>query len=54
MSHCCGNHSKAEKTNNADFGELPPKSFIGRFLYNIGKKDYEKENRKKMHGKKCC
>ena len=54
MSHCCGNHSKAEKINKFSFGEQPPKSFIGKFFFNIGKKEYEKENHKKMHGKKCC
>lgn len=54
MSHCCKSHSKAEKIKRNDFGDKPPKSFIGKFLYNIGKKEYEKENQNKMHGKKCC
>ena len=52
MSHSCEHHSKVQKTS--DFLEKPPKSFIGRFLYNLGKKDYEKELHNKTHKGKCC
>lgn len=48
MSHCCGNHSKSEERNRMSFGERPPKSFIGKFLYNLGKKENEKESQKKQ------
>ncbi len=53
MSHCCGSHSKGKNVNMNSLGERPPKSFIGKFLYNIGKKEYEKENQRKSHGKGC-
>ncbi|KKQ43412.1 MAG: hypothetical protein US60_C0002G0020 [Microgenomates group bacterium GW2011_GWC1_37_8] len=54
MSNCCGSCSKTEKTKKDAFGEKPPKSFTGKFLYNIGKKEFDKENQNKPHGKKCC
>lgn len=50
MSHCCGddiNH-KEEEVNNFN---KPPKSFIGKYLYKTGKKEFEKG--KQGCGDKC-
>lgn len=47
MCQCCGNHPKSEETNRMNSGEKPPKSFIGKLLYIIGKKENEKENQNK-------
>lgn len=54
MSHCSGNHTEKENVNGVDFREQPPKSFIGRLIYNMGKKDYEEEIKNKQHKNKCC
>jgi len=54
MSHCCGNHSETEKIKRDDFGEKLPKSFIGKFLYNLGKKEYEKELKDGKNKYGCC
>ncbi len=62
MSHCCSSHSKKGSMNKADMKkDTMPKSFakvlfgqdslIGRYLYNLGKADFEKNNGKK---KGCC
>lgn len=48
MSECCSSHSEKRKTISHPTEEKP-KSFIGRFLYNVGKKDAQKENNKKCH-----
>lgn len=42
-----------EKEENKTNGQEIPKSFIGRFLYNAGKKDFEK-NKGKAKGGGCC
>lgn len=53
MSDCCSSHPKTENMGQMT-EEKPPKSFIGKFLYNIGKSDYEREIKKGKNGKKCC
>jgi len=51
MSNCCSNHSKNSKIKEVDIEkEIVPKSFIGRYLYKLGKEDLEKSNKKKG----CC
>jgi len=55
MSDCCGSHNndtkKKKKTDNPD---QPPKSFVGKSLYNLGKKDLEKEKQSGKHKGGCC
>lgn len=53
MTDCCANHSKKEDVESI-VEEKPPKSFFGKFLYNLGKSDYENERQKKDHKKGCC
>lgn len=53
MTDCCSSHSKTENFEQMA-EEEPPKSFVGKFLYNLGKKDYEKEVKKGNKDKKCC
>jgi len=51
MSNCCSNHSKKGKIKEIDIREdIMPKSFIGKYLYKLGKADFEKSNKKKG----CC
>ena len=51
MSSCCSKHSKKGNMNKADMKkDMMPKSFLGRYLYKLGKADFEKGNRKKG----CC
>lgn len=45
---CCSKHSTEVDAVEKD--EKEPKSFIKRFLYEFGKKDLEKNGRKK----ECC
>jgi len=49
MSDCCGNSSTAKQSKKV---EEKPKSFIGKFLYNRGKKLKEKDKKKNAAG--CC
>ena len=50
MSDCCSNHQKDNKVKNKeDEVEEKPKSFIGRYLYKLGK-----EETKRVKGKDCC
>lgn len=54
MSHCCENHkekTKVEEASEKNHGEKP-KSFIEKYLYNLGKKEAEKDV-KKAQGN-CC
>lgn len=55
MSGCCSdnNTSKKEKEEEKISSQEPPKSFVGRYLYNTGKKDFEK-NKEKNKGGGCC
>ncbi len=54
MSDCCEDNKDTKKTAKQSkvFNEKP-KSIIGKYLYNMGKKDLEKE---KQGGKQkgCC
>jgi hypothetical protein len=53
MSGCCGNRSKKDE-DEIFLCEKPPESFLGKFLYKLGKNDYENEKRRKKLKKKCC
>ncbi|MFV1917018.1 MAG: hypothetical protein ACC618_00810 [Patescibacteria group bacterium] len=55
MSGCCSdnNSEKKEKEEKKTTGQEPQKSFVGRLLYNTGKKDFEK-NKGKSKGGGCC
>ena len=48
MSDCCSRHSKHKEKESLDKtqAEVEPKSFVGKFLYRMGKSDYEKEKTK--------
>lgn len=51
---CCGSHNnQKENKKEIESFEKPPKSIIGRYLYKLGKEDFEKE---KYAGGKggCC
>jgi len=51
MSDCCSNHSKTGKIKEADTKkDATPKSLVGRYLYKLGKSDFEKSKGKKG----CC
>lgn len=55
MSDCCENHtSDTEKKKGLSISEKPPKPFIGKYLYNLGKKDLEKEKQSGKHKGGCC
>lgn len=54
MSSCCQSHNKVEKMNKIISGEKIPKSFIGKYLYNLGKKEYEKETKIGNNKRGCC
>lgn len=45
---CCSNHSAGDQSTGEE--EKRPKSFVGRFLYDMGKKDFDQNKRKKS----CC
>lgn len=45
MCHCCGNHSEVEKANKINSGEKAPKSFVGKFLNDLGKKNPRKKTK---------
>lgn len=53
---CCsshdGNDSKKKEAGKDD--KNPPKSIISKYLYNLGKKDLEKENQSGEHKGDCC
>jgi hypothetical protein len=53
---CCASHteqsSKKKKTTKSE--DKMPKSFVGKYLYNIGKKDLEKEKHGGKHKGDCC
>lgn len=51
MSNCCGEYSK-EPVKKAE--EKMPKSFIGRWLYKIGKEEIEKEKKSANGSGGCC
>ncbi len=52
---CCSEEDvqEGESVSEEDSQDAPSKSFIGRFLYNMGKKDFEK-NKGKSKGGGCC
>lgn len=52
-SSCCSVSDASKKEGNKTTGQENPKSFVGRFLYNTGKKDFEK-NKGKSKGGDCC
>lgn len=53
MSNCCSDDSKKGNMNKPDTKkDIVPKSFIGKFLYNYGKKLEEKDRKKAAGG--CC
>ncbi len=55
MSHCCGSHSEHKKSKKKKANtEKIPKSFVGKYLYNLGKKDMEKEKHSGKHEGDCC
>lgn len=53
---CCASHSdqnsKDKKKGKSE--DKPPKSFMGKYLYNLGKKDLEKEKHRGKHKDDCC
>ncbi len=53
---CCEDHNDKESINNKTkkAKEELPKSFIGKYLYNLGKKDLEKEKNDGDHKGDCC
>lgn len=52
MSDCCSSRQEDSKAENSeDKVEEKPKSFIGRYLYKLGKEDAMKVSGK---GKDCC
>lgn len=54
MSDCCEEHQGKAEVEEAS-KKIPnekPKSFIGKYLYNSGKKEAEKEAKKSNGG--CC
>lgn len=54
MSGCCSEEEKAEGGKNKEKSEdeRSPKSFAGKYLYKVGKKDFEKSRGKAK--KDCC
>lgn len=48
---CCSGDQKDVKKEDINIGEKEPKSFIGKFLYKLGKEDLEKN--KKPEEKPC-
>lgn len=52
-SSCCSDSDTSKKEENKITGQEIPKSFVGRYLYNMGKKDIEK-NKGKSKGGGCC
>ncbi len=53
MSSCCEEHKETKvkkvlKKNNQE----KPKSFLGKYLYNLGKREAGKEVKKSQGG--CC
>lgn len=53
MSHCCEKHTESAKVkiDEQKVQSEEPKSFIGKYLYKIGKKEAEKGGN--AHGE-CC
>lgn len=47
---CCSSHKKQPKKKREEKIEAKPKNFISKYLYNLGKKDFEKGSSK---SKKC-
>lgn len=54
MSHGCGCHGDEDKNKEMKNSDQPSKSFIGRYLYNLGKKEHEKEKQRGKHKGGCC
>ncbi len=54
MSDCCSDDKDNKKSGGKEKVEYEqaPKSFIGKYLYKIGKKDFENNKNKKKSG--CC
>jgi hypothetical protein len=54
MPNCCEEHKKKAKVedNPKKFQSEKPKSVIGKYLYNLGKKEAEKEAKEPNEG--CC
>ena len=52
---CCGSHND-QKDNKQETGnsEETPKGFVGRYLHNLGKKDFEKEKQGGKSKGGCC
>lgn len=53
MSNCCSGNNSSKKKEKKTSSQEPSKSFVGRFLYNVGKKYFEK-NKGKSKGRSCC
>ena len=51
MQDCCSSHPKKDSDAGSSQKDKEPRSFIGKYLYNLGKKDFEKNGSKK---KSCC
>lgn len=54
MSNCCGSDTKVtklESTRQTNQNE-EPKSFVGRYLHRLGKKEMEKNKTSSRKG--CC
>ena len=50
MSNCCTKSSHKDKNKKTDvFADNKPKSWIGKYLYELGKKDAERKIQK-SHG----
>jgi len=44
MSDCCRSHDNHNNSKNEEtIAETPPKSIIGKYLYNLGRKESIKE-----------
>ena len=53
---CCSNHSdqNGNKKKAGKVDDRPPKTIIGKYLYNLGKRDLEKEKNGGKHKGDCC
>ena len=52
MSDCCTNNTDSKEEETEVNNE--PKSFIGKYLYKMGKKDFDKEKESGKVNKGCC
>jgi len=56
MSDCCGDQNNNSQPTEQTVQNNPPKSWFGKYLYNLGKKDHQKQSPKKEHKGSggCC